>query len=177
MPLDHLYKGEISPINKAGVRLQSYNYIIMESTYMNVTTLLSFFIIIFATTLSNSKSIVKNLPGFPGDLPFTLETGYVGVGGEDEIQFFYYFVESQRDPANDPLLLYLTGGPGTSGLFPFLYQIACIRLVFQMGTITVCVAGDDDAAFAVEKHAVAGGGADVSELSLSVSLLPETEEL
>ncbi|KAK9049560.1 hypothetical protein SSX86_031471, partial [Deinandra increscens subsp. villosa] len=128
MPLDHLYKGEISPINKAGVRLQSYNYIIMESTYMNVTTLLSFFIIIFATTLSNSKSIVKNLPGFPGDLPFTLETGYVGVGGEDEIQFFYYFVESQRDPANDPLLLYLTGGPGTSGLFPFLYQIGPLSI-------------------------------------------------
>ncbi|KAM0012313.1 putative sinapoylglucose--sinapoylglucose O-sinapoyltransferase [Helianthus debilis subsp. tardiflorus] len=89
----------------------------MESSYIKL-----FFYIIFVT-LSNSKSIVNNLPGFPGDLPFTLETGYVGVGAENEVQFFYYFVESQRDPAHDPLLLYLTGGPGTSGLFPFLYHV------------------------------------------------------
>ncbi|KAK9064619.1 hypothetical protein SSX86_016001 [Deinandra increscens subsp. villosa] len=100
----------------------------MESRYMNVATLLTLFIIIFATTLSNSKSIVKNLPGFVGDLPFTLETGYVGVGAEDEAQVFYYFVESQRDPANDPLLLYLTGGPGTSALYPFLYQIGPLNI-------------------------------------------------
>ncbi|KAL8248585.1 hypothetical protein R6Q59_005453 [Mikania micrantha] len=86
------------------------------------------FFIIFVTTLSNSKSIVKNLPGFDGDLPFTFETGYVGLGAEDEIQFFYYFVESQSDPTNDPLLLYLTGGPGTSGLFPFLYQIGPLSI-------------------------------------------------
>ncbi|KAJ0630016.1 putative peptidase S10, serine carboxypeptidase, alpha/Beta hydrolase [Helianthus annuus] len=89
----------------------------MESRYIT----LSLFIIF--VTFSNSKSIVKKLPGYPGDLPFTLETGYVGIGAENEIQFFYYFVESQNDPANDPLLFYLTGGPGTSGLFPFLYQI------------------------------------------------------
>ncbi|GKB45189.1 peptidase S10, serine carboxypeptidase, alpha/beta hydrolase fold protein [Tanacetum coccineum] len=74
-------------------------------------------------TLSNSKSFVKNLPGFDGDLPFTFETGYVGVGEHDDVEFFYYFVESQRNPLEDPLLLYLSGGPGVSGLSTFLYQI------------------------------------------------------
>ncbi|KAF5764080.1 putative peptidase S10, serine carboxypeptidase, alpha/Beta hydrolase [Helianthus annuus] len=98
----------------------------MESSYIKL-----FFYIIFVMTLSNSKSIVKNLPGFPGDLPFTLETGYVGVGAENEVQFFYYFVESQRDPAHDPLLLYLTGGPGTSGLFPFLYHVGPLTIRFD----------------------------------------------
>ncbi|XP_071715050.1 serine carboxypeptidase-like 17 [Rutidosis leptorrhynchoides] len=79
-------------------------------------------------TITNSKSPVKNLPGFPGDLPFTLETGYVGVGDNDEIQFFYYFVESQRDPLHDPLLLYLSGGPGTPALYAFMYQMGPLTM-------------------------------------------------
>ncbi|XP_076913800.1 serine carboxypeptidase-like 13 [Bidens hawaiensis] len=78
---------------------------------------------------SYSKSIVKNLPGFSGQLPFTLETGYVGVGKHEEVELFYYFVESQRNPREDPLLLYLTGGPGTSGIIPFLHQIG--PLIFK----------------------------------------------
>ncbi|KAI3764276.1 hypothetical protein L2E82_14283 [Cichorium intybus] len=79
---------------------------------------------------SHSKSIVKNLPGFSGNLPFTLETGYVGVGKNEEVQLFYYFVESQRNPQKDPLLLYLTGGPGTSGIVPFLFQIGPLKFEY-----------------------------------------------
>ncbi|XP_071739574.1 serine carboxypeptidase-like 13 [Rutidosis leptorrhynchoides] len=80
-------------------------------------------VFILQSHISYSKSPVKNLPGVSGELPFTLETGYVGVGKDEEVQLFYYFVESERSPKNDPLLLYLTGGPGTSGILPFLYQI------------------------------------------------------
>ncbi|PWA56687.1 peptidase S10, serine carboxypeptidase, Alpha/Beta hydrolase fold protein [Artemisia annua] len=81
---------------------------------------------------SHCKSIVKNLPSFSGDLPFTLETGYVGVGKHEEAQLFYYFVESQRNPQKDPLFLYLTGGPGTSGIIPFLFQIVLrVKVVIQ----------------------------------------------
>ncbi|PWA34145.1 peptidase S10, serine carboxypeptidase, Alpha/Beta hydrolase fold protein [Artemisia annua] len=83
---------------------------------------------------SQGKSIVKNLPGFAGDLPFTLETGYVGVGELEEVQLFYYFVESQRNPQKDPLLLYLTGGPGTSGILPFLYQIGPLKFEYTNAT-------------------------------------------
>ena len=45
---------------------------------------------------------------------------YISVG---EIEFFYYFVESQGNPGTDPLFLYLNGGPGCSGLNGFFYQI------------------------------------------------------
>nr|XP_043625323.1 serine carboxypeptidase-like 2 isoform X2 [Erigeron canadensis] len=83
-----------------------------------------------------SKSIVKYLPGFSGNLPFTLETGYVGVGKGEEVQLFYYFVKSKTDPQKDPLLLYLTGGPGTSGIIPFLCQIGPLNFKYTNETKT-----------------------------------------
>ncbi|KAG6409015.1 hypothetical protein SASPL_132044 [Salvia splendens] len=62
-----------------------------------------------------SHSLIQTLPGFPGKLPFKLHTGYVGVGESEEIQLFYYFIESQRSPTSDPLFIWLTGGPACSG--------------------------------------------------------------
>ncbi|KAL0449425.1 UNVERIFIED_CONTAM: Serine carboxypeptidase-like 16 [Sesamum latifolium] len=89
--------------------------------YSSFLLLLSLFLLINAT--ASSQSIVKTLPGFHGILPFKLETGYIGVGEEDEVQLFYYFVESENDPQRDPLILWLTGGPGCSGFSGLVYEI------------------------------------------------------
>ncbi|XP_031378195.1 serine carboxypeptidase-like 2 [Punica granatum] len=83
-----------------------------------------FFGVVFLLALSGAISavkIVKELPGYNRELPFYLETGYIGVGDMEESQLFYYFVESQRSPGQDPIMLWLTGGLGCSVLSAFFY--------------------------------------------------------
>ncbi|XP_062120041.1 serine carboxypeptidase-like 11 [Humulus lupulus] len=75
-----------------------------------------------------AASVVKYLPGFRGrPLPFHLETGYIGVGESENVQLFYYFVKSERNPKEDPLLIWLTGGPGCSSWSGFAYEIGPIN--------------------------------------------------
>ncbi|TVU50804.1 hypothetical protein EJB05_02194, partial [Eragrostis curvula] len=67
--------------------------------------------------------------------------GYWITGAE----LFYYFVESERNPVTDVVLLWLSGGPGCSSLYALLYEIGPVRFVLKPydGTVPQLVYSPD----------------------------------
>ncbi|XP_049525254.1 lysosomal protective protein isoform X2 [Dermacentor silvarum] len=57
---------------------------------------------------------VTHVPGLSEPVNFKHYSGFLNAA--DGRQLHYWFMESQRSPADDPLLLWLTGGPGCSAL-------------------------------------------------------------
>ncbi|XP_028550329.1 serine carboxypeptidase-like 11 [Dendrobium catenatum] len=78
-------------------------------------------------TVSRGDTRITHLPGFNGTLPFYLETDYVTVDAESGAELFYYFVESERSPSDDPLVLWLVGGPYCSGFAGLALEIGPLK--------------------------------------------------
>eukprot|EP00742_Colponemidia_sp_Colp-10_P001639 GILJ01001758.1.p1 GENE.GILJ01001758.1~~GILJ01001758.1.p1 ORF type:complete len:477 (-),score=73.28 GILJ01001758.1:132-1457(-) len=55
-------------------------------------------------------------------------TGYLTVNSSVGANLFYWFIESERDAANDPLVLWLNGGPGSSSLIGLFYETGPYRI-------------------------------------------------
>lgn len=90
-----------------------------SGNYANRVCLHLLLLLLFSVNVAFSGTLVTYLPGFEGDLPFKLYTGYVSV---DEAELFYYFIESEGNPKEDPLLLWYSGGPGCSALNGLIYE-------------------------------------------------------
>ena len=65
---------------------------------------------------------IKDLPGAPSSLKFRQYGGYGLVNSTNGRNLFYWFVESQSSPSQDPLVLWLNGGPGCSSLGGFMTE-------------------------------------------------------
>uniref|UniRef100_J3N0G3 Uncharacterized protein n=1 Tax=Oryza brachyantha TaxID=4533 RepID=J3N0G3_ORYBR len=81
----------------------------------------------WAAAASARRNVVREVKGFEGRLPFHLETGYVEVDEQHGVELFYYFIQSERRPADDPLILWITGGPGCSALSGLLFEIGPLK--------------------------------------------------
>ncbi|GMS93104.1 hypothetical protein PENTCL1PPCAC_15279, partial [Pristionchus entomophagus] len=62
---------------------------------------------------------VVSLPGVTFEVAFKHYSGFLDASPGNHLH--YWFVESQRDPKNDPLVLWLSGGPGCSGYTALLW--------------------------------------------------------
>jgi len=60
---------------------------------------------------------VKRLPGWDLPLPSKIYSGYFASDAAGNHMQHYFFVESENDPANDPVVVWNQGGPGGASLF------------------------------------------------------------
>ncbi|XP_078481247.1 uncharacterized protein LOC100177074 [Ciona intestinalis] len=76
----------------------------------------NFFSVIFLCvfyTVCNGK-IITGLPGLESQVSFKQYADYIVVNETHDRRLFYWFIESQSEPQNDPVVLWLNGGPGCS---------------------------------------------------------------
>ncbi|KAI1699957.1 serine carboxypeptidase domain-containing protein [Ditylenchus destructor] len=70
-----------------------------------------------------SSNVITNLPNVAFDVNFKQYSGYLNAGGDGNWKSFYWLLESQSDNStDDPLLVWFSGGPGTSTVFLAFYE-------------------------------------------------------
>lgn len=82
---------------------------------------------IIITHAAPPNSLITQLPGFTSTFPSKHYSGYITLDGHPRSEsppknLFYYFVESERNPKTDAVVLWLNGGPGCSSFDGFVYE-------------------------------------------------------
>jgi serine carboxypeptidase-like clade 1 len=77
---------------------------------------------------------VHSLPGWDAPLPAKMWSGYTSAGNTEEAgvkhSFFghYFFIESERAPSTDPLVVWTNGGPGAASFFGLFVEMGPLLL-------------------------------------------------
>ncbi|CCI43642.1 unnamed protein product [Albugo candida] len=75
---------------------------------------------IFCAFAAIEEHQIINLPNSIDPIQFKQFAGHIQL--EENEKLFYWYTESQNDPANDPIVLWLNGGPGCSSLGGFFTE-------------------------------------------------------
>ena len=78
------------------------------------------FLIISITCITKNEDLVVDLAGFPSYFKGPLYAGYLDI--TEEHSLYYWFIPSSNSPKNDPVVLWLNGGPGCSSMDGALYE-------------------------------------------------------
>jgi len=87
-------------------------------TPVSMCLLLAFAVLSSVALAAESSSADRSPPG-----PDPSFSGYIRVNETRDANLFYWYFPSQGDPANDPLVLWLTGGPGCSSEIALLEEL------------------------------------------------------
>lgn len=79
---------------------------------------------------------ITSLPGWTGALPSKQYSGYLNVSNGDS-HLHYWLVESEKNPASDPVVLWFNGGPGCSSLDGFFYEHGPFEIASDYKTLTL----------------------------------------
>ncbi|CAO2818972.1 unnamed protein product [Amaranthus hypochondriacus] len=102
---------------------KAYNFNHNLNLINGVLILINVVFLCFTVSESAPQSaLVSQLPGFSGTFPSKHYSGYVTIDESHGKKLFYYFVESERNPSQDPVVLWLNGGPGCSSFDGFVYE-------------------------------------------------------
>lgn len=85
-----------------------------------------FLAVIFSVAALRHPDEVGELPGLNFPLNYRHYSGYLNATRGKFLH--YWFVESQRSPSTDPLLLWMNGGPGCSSLDGFLSELGPLHV-------------------------------------------------
>eukprot|EP01006_Ploeotia_vitrea_P050584 TRINITY_DN67476_c1_g1_i1.p1 TRINITY_DN67476_c1_g1~~TRINITY_DN67476_c1_g1_i1.p1 ORF type:complete len:504 (-),score=57.03 TRINITY_DN67476_c1_g1_i1:953-2464(-) len=89
--------------------------------------LLVFFCMLLSSSLA-ALAPITTLPGWNQPLPSKMYSGYLPAK-DPTFHMFSWFVESERDPSTDPVILWVQGGPGASSLSGLLTENGPFYLV------------------------------------------------
>ncbi|KAA0193724.1 hypothetical protein HAZT_HAZT000532 [Hyalella azteca] len=86
------------------------------------------------TTPEADADQVTALPGLDASATYKQYSGY--LDGGDGNMLHYWFIESQNNPATDPLLLWLNGGPGCSSMDGLFNELGPFKINADAATLT-----------------------------------------
>eukprot|EP00299_Pterocystis_sp_00344_P017932 c8977_g2_i1.p1 GENE.c8977_g2_i1~~c8977_g2_i1.p1 ORF type:complete len:497 (+),score=119.52 c8977_g2_i1:1-1491(+) len=74
------------------------------------------------------NDLVSELPGWDHPLPSRMFSGYIDSNEQGTMHTHYMFMESENNPASDPLVLWFNGGPGAASMFGQFVELGPLLL-------------------------------------------------